>query len=186
MRLLGGQCNVSLVGSGLYLPASSVLDTTFRNSGISLFNFNVSAFSFLGKGSSLSTYPVASSATSTRFPPTFSWLDSRMSQYRAWMNLKLNFKFPRVFGIVVDQDAVSAYSRIFSSLIKVTCGVSTLYAILIHGPYYLSGAPCCSCFREAMASAVQRHGTYALKIVDLTASSYFLVPAWIQIGFFAT
>lgn len=146
MRLLGGQCNVSVVGSGLYLPATSVLDTTSRNSGINLFNFNVSAFSFLGKGSSLSTYPVASSATATRFPPTFSWLDSRMSQYRAWMNLRLNFKFPRVFGIVVDHDAVSAYSRIFSSLIKVISCNERKFVFDTVIFLFTTGTSCCSCF----------------------------------------
>ena len=121
LRLMGGQCNVSLVGTGMQLAITeaSKSNNVALSPMISLFHFNVSAFSFSSKGSSLSTYPVASSTTAARFPPTFSWLDSKMSQYRAWMNLKLSFKFPRVFGIVVDHDAVSAYSRIFSSLIKV-------------------------------------------------------------------
>lgn len=128
LRLLGGQCNVSVVGSGFFYPDSikKSKDSQFGGSdGVSLFNFNLTSFSFVCKGSSLSTYPVTSTSTATRFPPTFSWLDARMSQYRAWMNLKLNFKFPHVFGIVVDQDAVSSYSRIFSVLIKVTMDCST-------------------------------------------------------------
>lgn len=134
MRLLGGQSYVSVVGTGLLMPPS-LMENEFRLSGgVCLFNFNLSTFSFVGKGSSLSTYPVASSVTAARFPPTFSWLDSRMSQFRAWMSLKLKFQFPRVFGIVVDQDAVSAYSRIFSSLIKVRLVVHAFERLLLSRP----------------------------------------------------
>ncbi len=118
LRLLGGQAILSLVGSGL-VSKELISDPATTKQSASLLSFNITSLSFSGRGSSLATYPVASSSTSARFPRTASWLESRLGQYRSWMSLKLSFKFPTVLGIVVDSDAVSAYSRVFSSLIKV-------------------------------------------------------------------
>jgi hypothetical protein len=135
LRLMGGQSYVSVVGAGLHCKdsvskgASNTDDETATSPSkryaaarqeTSLFYFNVSSFGFACRGSSLSTYPVASALTSSRFPETFTWLDARLAQYRSWMSLKLVFKFPSIFGIVVDSDAVYSYSRVFSSLIKVS------------------------------------------------------------------
>ena len=130
LRLFGGQSNVSIVSSGLdYSPLNALNSKSQRGesrneseklktpSG-SVF-FTVSAFTFSCRGTSLSTYPVASSVTSSRYPQTFSWMESKLGQFRTWMNLRLNFKFPSVFGVVVDADAVTTYGRIFSALIKV-------------------------------------------------------------------
>jgi Gamma tubulin complex component C-terminal len=38
---------------------------------------------------------------------------------RAWMNLKLQFRVPPLFTIVFDADAMGAYERLFTTLMKV-------------------------------------------------------------------
>lgn len=152
LRLLGGQGYVSVVGAGLFhkesgTQGSIAADDDTKGSPskrfstsqqeTSLFYFNLSSFGFACRGSSLSTYPVASALTSSRFPETFTWLDARLAQYRSWMSLKLVFKFPSVFGIVVDSDAVYSYSRVFSSLIKVSVFIFNVACSVCHKQSFL-------------------------------------------------
>ena len=57
-------------------------------------------------------------------PPLLSQLHFRLekevSQFRAWMNLKLTFRFPSLFKIIFDSDAMSAYERLFTLIMKVS------------------------------------------------------------------
>ena len=72
-----------------------------------------------GSKGALASYPVASAFTSAKYPETFSKLEKQLLQFRAWMNLKLQFRVPDLFKIVFDADAMGAYERIFSSVMKV-------------------------------------------------------------------
>ena len=47
-------------------------------------------------------------------------LEKEVSQFRAWMNLKLTFRFPSLFKIIFDSDAMSAYERLFTLIMKVS------------------------------------------------------------------
>jgi hypothetical protein len=42
-----------------------------------------------------------------------------MSQFRSWMNLKMQFTFPPLFKIIFDAEALGLYERIFTFLMKV-------------------------------------------------------------------
>jgi hypothetical protein len=137
VKLQGGQAFIGFVGSGLMFNTGvtdktdhglfSGLDTE-RTKGPedtesdgeknSYFKITLSSFDFSGKGA-LATYPVASIFTSARFPETFLRLEKEVSQFRAWMNLKLSYKFPAVFSIVFDSDAMSCYDRVFTSIMKI-------------------------------------------------------------------
>lgn len=46
-------------------------------------------------------------------------LEREVSQFRAWMNLKLSFHFPALFKIIFDSEAMSAYERLFTTIMKV-------------------------------------------------------------------
>ncbi len=124
IRLFGGQCGVSVVANGLIFNRSSDSSTTAHIphtplNGCSSFSFTVTNYQFSSRGSSLSTYPVASSHTSARYPRTFTMIESKMAIFRQWMSLGLTFRFPKLFKIVVDNEACTAYGRIFSGLMKV-------------------------------------------------------------------
>lgn len=67
----------------------------------------------------LATYPVASPFTSARHPDTFARLEQEVAQIRAWLGVHLQFRFPSMFTIIFDSEALSAYERIFSFVMKV-------------------------------------------------------------------
>jgi hypothetical protein len=131
IRLQGGNSAVGLLASGFladvrqHSSSEAVVDAAGPKP--SCFVAEVRSFEFKGRGA-LATYPVASSFTATRFPATFNRLESMLSRYRAWMTLKLNFKFPDIFLIVFDTESINAYERIFSMLMKVI--ISEFYVYL--------------------------------------------------------
>ena len=125
IRLFGGHCGVSVVANGFIFNRRSDSTAAPRslNSPVhrSSFAFTATSYQFSSRGSSLSTYPVASAYTSARHPRTFARIELKMAIFRQWMNLGLTFRFPKLFSIVVDNDACATYGRIFSGLIKVCC-----------------------------------------------------------------
>lgn len=80
--------------------------------------------SFIPTPSPPSSYPLISIFSSILSPPFFMLhliisLEREVSQFRAWMNLKLSFHFPALFKIIFDSDAMSAYERLFTTIMKV-------------------------------------------------------------------
>lgn len=99
----------------------------------------------------LSTYPVASSFASVRYPETFVKLSEQVAQYRAWLSLQLDFRFPAVFHTIIDESCTAAYSRVFSLLMKVS---PVVLLIAVESDEYLvmcgSGSSSGAWSREAM------------------------------------
>lgn len=124
VRLQGGNASVGLIASGLFVDTNQSKEES-RTSKSSCLILEVQSYEFKGRGA-LATYPVASSFTATRFPATFNRLDSMLNRYRAWMTLKLNFKFPDIFLIIFDSESLNAYERIFSMLMKVAATVLSI------------------------------------------------------------
>ncbi len=135
MRCQGGNCFVGTVGSGIVLlphtlPPSSSFHTNATHStdqGLSAarasrcgnaFHVDLFSLSFVGRGA-MSNYPVASPFTTTRFPDTFLRIEAEVSQFRAWMNLKLLVQLPPMFKVIFDPETIVSYERIFSLIIKV-------------------------------------------------------------------
>jgi hypothetical protein len=52
--------------------------------------------------------------------PIYPRLEQEVSQFRAWMNLKLTFRFPALFKIIFDSEAMGVYERLFTTIMKVT------------------------------------------------------------------
>lgn len=115
VKCQGGQAFVSLEASGLILSARLVEAST---SAPRSFSTQVLSLDFAGKGA-LSTYPVASASTFTRYPDTFARIQSEVDRVRAWMHMKLQLAFPPMFRVIFDTDAVTCYERIFSAIMKV-------------------------------------------------------------------
>lgn len=130
VKVAAGLSYVGVMGSGVILDEVETVDTSRDNmqalysqidrvrGGSRSLSITLSNVDYNGKGA-LSTYPVASPFTSTRFPDTFRRLEIELSQIKGWMNLKLEFEIPQIFKIVFDSDALSAYGRIFASLFKI-------------------------------------------------------------------
>lgn len=77
------------------------------------------SLSFVGRVA-MSNYPVASPFTTTRFPDTFLRIEAEVSQFRAWMNLKLLVQLPPMFKVIFDPETIASYERIFSLIMKVS------------------------------------------------------------------
>ena len=123
MRCQGGNCFVGTVGSGIVLlphtlPPSSSFHTNATHSTGNAFHVDLFSLSFVGRGA-MSNYPVASPFTTTRFPDTFLRIEAEVSQFRAWMNLKLLVQLPPMFKVIFDPETIVSYERIFSLIIKV-------------------------------------------------------------------
>lgn len=121
VKCQGGQAYVSLEGAGLVFPVGrngdvplgAGLEGTARS-----FSMQVLSLDFAGKGA-LSTYPVASALTFTRYPDTFARIQSEVDRIRSWMHMKLQLAFPPMFRVIFDAEAVTCYERIFSAIMKV-------------------------------------------------------------------
>ena len=83
-----------------------------------IFGIRLAAVDFQGKGV-LTTYPVASSYTTTRHPETYARLDAIVSRLRSWMTLKLTLNVPPILSILVDADSLIAFERLFAFIFKV-------------------------------------------------------------------
>ena len=57
--------------------------------------------------------------TVSRYPETSVRLEKELNQLRSWLNIQLHVRFPPVFHIVFDTEALSAYQRLFSLLMKI-------------------------------------------------------------------
>ena len=57
--------------------------------------------------------------TISRYPETSVRLEQELSQLRSWLNIQLRVRFPPVFHIVFDTEALSAYQRLFPFLMKI-------------------------------------------------------------------
>lgn len=88
------------------------------------FSIDVYAIEFRGRATMV-TYPAVSPFTSTRFPDTAAKLESAVSKFRAWMNIKLELRFPPILKIVFDHEAVGQYERVFCMIMKVCNSVSS-------------------------------------------------------------
>jgi len=115
VKCQGGQAFVSLEGSGLIFPPRGAESSA---SAPGSFSTRVLSLDFAGKGA-LSTYPVASASTSTRYPDTFARIQKEVDRVRAWMHMKLQLAFPPMFRVIFDAEAVMCYERIFSAIMKV-------------------------------------------------------------------
>lgn len=122
VKCQGGQAFVSLDAAGIILSSHSdqAHSRNDRKHGASpSFFYQVHSLDFAGKGV-LSTYPVASSSTFTRYPDTFARIQSEVDKVRAWMHLKLQLAFPPMFRVIFDAEAVGCYERIFAAIMKVS------------------------------------------------------------------
>ena len=119
VKCQGGQAYVSLEGEGLVFPASRSGDGSASSGIAESFSMQVLSLDFSGKGA-LSTYPVASPLTFTRYPDTFARIQTEVDRIRAWMHMKLQLSFPPMFRVIFDADAVTCYERIFSAIMKVS------------------------------------------------------------------
>ncbi len=120
VKCQGGQAYVSLEGEGLVFSSSRSSGDAAGSAGApaSSFSTQVLSLDFSGKGA-LSTYPVASPLTFTRYPDTFARIQTEVDRIRAWMHMKLQLSFPPMFRVIFDADAVTCYERIFSAIMKV-------------------------------------------------------------------
>jgi len=122
VRLQGGRATIGLAGSAVQLAPGLVFGT------------DIYAFYARVRGA-LATYPVASPFTSTRHPETFLRLEAELEQIRAWLGLQLQFRFPAIFGIIFDSDALAAYERLFAFIMKVCLRLSTPFSPpFVHSP----------------------------------------------------
>lgn len=166
LRLQGGQAFISYTGSSLDLnehqqfsqqnPIDSPIRDISNGDKTSMDNTYITtksqAFSsclgidiykivFDSKGA-LASYPVASTYTSSRFPETTLKLESQVSKFRLYMNIKLKLNFPETFRVVMDSESTGCYERIYSMLMKVNCAIVTqglrrlnnLFAVHFLGP----------------------------------------------------
>ena len=83
-----------------------------------MFGIKISKIALLGKGS-LTTYPVASTYTTTRHPDTYARLDAVVAQLRSWTTLRLRLKVPSIFLVLVDEESLTCYERLFTFAMKV-------------------------------------------------------------------
>lgn len=122
VKCQGGQAFVSLDAAGLLLSSAihgSYKDRNEDKSGPApCFFYQVHSLDISGKGV-LSTYPVASPSTFSRYPDTFARIQNEVDKVRAWMQLKLQLSFPPMFRVIFDADAVGCYERIFAAIMKV-------------------------------------------------------------------
>lgn len=139
VKLQGGHSFIGLTGSSIVLnpeastftvnvestlssplkPKPTLISETQTQSPIfGIFGIKVSRIEFLGKGA-LTTYPVASTYTTTRHPDTYARLDAVVGQLRSWMTLKMRFKMPSIFLVLVDEESLTCYERLFSFAMKV-------------------------------------------------------------------
>ena len=111
--------NVESTLSSPLKPKPTLISETQTQSPIfGIFGIKVSRIEFLGKGA-LTTYPVASTYTTTRHPDTYARLDAVVGQLRSWMTLKMRFKMPSIFLVLVDEESLTCYERLFSFAMKV-------------------------------------------------------------------
>lgn len=122
VKCTGGQAYVGVLASGLRFKSFDPLKSSeygdLQESPDSTCNFQIFSLAFKGKGV-LTTYPVASPFTSTRFPDTFLRLETELSQFRSWMNLKLKINVPTRFKTVFDAESLGNYERMFTYIMKV-------------------------------------------------------------------
>ncbi len=124
VRLQGGEARLGITSSGLLLP-----DTTGNIAGhnkaqhqkspsyAASFGTFVTSLHFESKGI-LAAYPVASPFTISRYPETHLRLEKELQQLRAWLGVQLRVSFPSVFQIIFDAEALAAYQRLFSLLMR--------------------------------------------------------------------
>ncbi len=131
VKLTGGLVYMGLIGSGLVVQVDDTISSrsTASTSGtnetnvissksIGVITFVIESANLHGNGA-LTTYPVASPYTSTRYPDTFLRLNQELNKFRTWMNLKLVFVIPSIFKIIFDSDAIYGYERVFNTLMKI-------------------------------------------------------------------
>jgi hypothetical protein len=115
LRLQGGTGFAGFTASGLHLPSSSGdCGSATPSFGIFLSELTFEERS-LGVGSRVSACPY----TISRFPETHARLDRELAQLRSWTNIQLRVRFPAVFHIIFDSEALSAYQRLFSLIMKI-------------------------------------------------------------------
>lgn len=117
LRLQGGTGTAGFTAAGLHLPSSSGDPGT--GAIAPSFGVFVTELTFeersKGAGSRVSACPY----TISRFPETHARLDKELAQIRSWMNIQLRVRFPAVFHIIFDAEALSAYQRLFSLIMKI-------------------------------------------------------------------
>lgn len=120
MKLVSGEAYVSIITSSLAnrvkIPSPSKTSFVYQDVhclGMSLESFEINCFG------AFSGYPAASSFTSSRYPEASLRLQSIVSKYRSWMNLKMRVNYPEMFRIIVDNESQNCYERLFSMLMKV-------------------------------------------------------------------
>ena len=128
VKLTGGLVYMGLIGSGLVVQVDDTISSrstagtsetnVVSSKSIGVVTFVVESASLHGNGA-LTTYPVASPYTSTRYPDTFLRLNQELNKFRTWMNLKLVFVIPSIFKIIFDSDAIYGYERVFNTLMKI-------------------------------------------------------------------
>jgi len=62
---------------------------------------------------------VASPYTMSRHKDTFVRLEKELGQLRGWLGIQLHFTFPPIFNIIFDAEALGAYRRLFSLLLRI-------------------------------------------------------------------
>lgn len=108
VRLKGGEAMAGVTAAGL----------RFSNDTSSSASFGVYASELRFEARN----KVAVSAcpyTISRYPETHVRLDQELSQLRSWLNIQLRVRFPPIFHIIFDAEALSAYQRLFTLLMKI-------------------------------------------------------------------
>jgi hypothetical protein len=114
LKLQGGEATLGLTSSGLLIP-----DTEITAEGLpSSFGTYITSLQFDAK-TSLDAYPVASPFTISRYPETYVRLEKELGQIRAWLGIQLRVAFPPIFHVIFDSEALAAYQRLFSLLMRI-------------------------------------------------------------------
>ena len=134
VRVRAGKCCVGVVGSGLALsqlptagglseiPVPPPLGSTESDVvEASSFYFDVSSLEFRCHGSGSTQSPAASPYLSSRYPLVYAKLDSILTRYKYWANLKMSFgdSIPSVFSALFDSESLKSYGSVFTFLMKV-------------------------------------------------------------------
>ena len=133
--LRSGYCWLGVTGSSLvFAPAASASASSSTSSksnpspadGPQLMHVSCLQFQFASKGIIGSSYPISSSFTSSKYPETYHRLSTLIHNFHGYMQLKLDFAFPTLFKIIIDESSLSSYQRLFTQLMKVRLVVHAL------------------------------------------------------------
>ena len=109
VRLQGGEATAGVTAAGLHFFQDAA-------SSASSFGVYVSELRYEARNKvAVSACPY----TISRYPETHVRLEQELSQLRSWLNIQLRVRFPPIFHIIFDTEALSAYQRLFSLLMKI-------------------------------------------------------------------